>query len=427
MTREPSAASLVAEGFSRIADAVGVVLLCWLGYRMFFVYDSALQGRALLVGLIGLLACWTDRSAKKDAPLAMLAYVAIGLLSAAVHRWSALASMPESTWLSLFTPASHLAVMATFIYGAAYLLRTPWRLSWFVVLVAAAVGILASQIAFDRASVGFVYERGGPSLPSVPHWSGIHGASLFLTVGLGLVSAIILASRSLGRLVSGTLLAAGLFVVAYLNGSRGGLVSMGLVASAMALFAVVGRSRFRLRPWVLLGMVAVLLVGGAVAMWSVRTRVANGQDLSGRTLIWVATAKLALDHPWLGAGPGRFSQAITESGHADYYITHYGGLNNAHNLFLQVAAETGMVSALCLLMLTLWAMRACWRVWVRGGTPIVALGVMFAIFGFLVHSVSENVLEARAEVERTRLLVWMVLAAACALHRLPKAYADQRA
>ncbi len=427
MTREPSAVSLVAEGASRIADAVGAVLLCWLGWRMFFVLDSALQGRALLVGLIGLLACWTDRRSPKNASLALLAFVAIGLLSAAVPRWSAVASTPDSTWWSLFTPASHLAVMAVFIYGAAYLLRTPRRLSWFVVLMALSVGILAAQIAFDRASVGFVYERGGPSLPSVPHWSGIHGASLFLTIGLGLVSAIILSSRSLGRGMSGTLLAAGLFVAAYLNGSRGGLASMGVVAGAMMLFALIDRSRFRFKPVVMLGAVAALSVGGALAMWSLRDRFNNGQDFSGRTLIWEATARLAADHPWLGVGPGRFPQAIIESGYADYYLKYYGVLNNAHNLFLQVAAETGVIAALCLLGFALSSMWACWRAWAVGETPIVALGVLFAIFGFLVHSVSENVLEARAEVERTRLLVWMVLAAACALQRLPRAYADQRA
>lgn len=421
MTREPSAVSLIAEGFSRIADAVGLILLCLLGWRMFFVFDSALQTRALVVGLIGTLACWADRRSAKNVPLAMLAYVAIGLISAAVHSWSAVASTPEPAWLSLFAPASHLVVMAVFIYGVAYLLRTPWRLSLFVVLVAASIGILASQIAFDRASVGFVYERGGPSLPSVPHWSGIHGASLFLTIGLPLVAAIAIASRSLARRVSGALLAAGLFGVAYLNGSRGGLVSMGLVAAAMVLFALVSRSRVRLKPVVLLGTVAVLLVGGAAATWSVRARFANGQDFSGRTLIWEPTARLALDHPWLGVGPGRFPQAIIESGYAKYYLTYYGALNNAHNLFLQTAAETGLIGATCLIVFTLWAVRACWRTWVSGETPIVALGVLFAVFGFLVHSVTENFLDSRAEVERTRLLVWMVFAAACALQRLPRA------
>jgi len=37
-----------------------------------------------------------------------------------------------------------------------------------------------------------------------------------------------------------------------------------------------------------------------------------------------------------------------------------------------------------------------------------------------VHSLSENFFDARAEVERTRLVVWMILAAVLALERLPR-------
>ena len=418
MTREASALSLVAEGFSRVADAVGVVLLAWLGWRMFFVFDSALQGRALVVGLVGTLACWADLRARKNAPLALLGYVGIGLLSAAVHRWSAVSSSPEPAWLSLFTPASHLAVMAVFIYGAAYLLRTPWRLSWFVVLVAASIGILAAQIAFDRASLGFVYERGGPSLPSVPHWSGIHGASLFLTMGLPLVSAIGLSGRSAARTLAASITIAGFLIVEFLNGSRGGLVAMVFVTAAMSVFAILNISRFRPRALVLWSATAVLSFGFAAFAWSQRGIVEGGENLSGRTFIWSGTARLALDHPWMGVGPGNYSQAIADSGYANFYLAHYGGLHNAHNLFLHVGAESGVIGALCLTAFLAWSLWTCWRSWSNGHVPIVSLGIMFALLGFLVHSASENFLDARPEVERTRLLVWMILAGALGVQRL---------
>lgn len=424
---KPGAASIVSEGFSRIADIVGIALLCVLGWRMFFDFNPSLQERALVVGVVGTIACWTDRRAAKNAPLALLGYVSVGLLSAAVHRWSSISSSADLSWLELFTPASHLAVMALFTYGAAYLLRTPPRLSWFVVLATAAIGILAAQIAFDRAATAFDYERGGASLASLPHWSGIHGASLFLTLGLPLVAAIVLAGTTLVRKLSGALLGLGLFVVAYLNGSRGGLVAMGLVAAAMALFAAVGRTRFKLKPFVWAAGVTVLVGLGAAAVWVLRAQIANAENLSGRTLIWVPTARLAWDHPWLGVGPGQFAPAIIESGYAEYYLTYYGALNNAHNLFLQTAAETGLFGAACLILFSLWAMHACWRAWISGETPIVALGVLFAILAFLVHSATENFLDARPHVERTRLLVWFILAAACALQRVPWMRATPRA
>ena len=147
-----------------------------------------------------MLACWADRASLKNAPPAMLAWVGLTLLSAAVHRWATISSAAEPAWLSLFTPASHLVVMAVFVYGTAHLLRTPSRLSWLVILMVMAVAVLSVQIAFDRAASGFVYVRGGPSLPSVPQWGGIHGTSLLLTLCLPLACAANLAEYGINGL-----------------------------------------------------------------------------------------------------------------------------------------------------------------------------------------------------------------------------------
>ena len=449
MSGQPTAAAMVSEGVSRICDLAGVVLLIVLGLRMFFVFDAALETRALVVGLVGVVACWANRSALKNAPLPMLAYVGVALLSAAVHRWSTVSSAPEPAWISLFTPALHLVVMVVFIYGAAHLLRTPSRLSWFVVLLVAAIGVLAVQIAFDRASVDFVYLRGGFSLPSVPHWGGIHGTSLFLTIGFSLASAIMLTGPSVSRVLAGGLLAGGLLVVEYLNGSRGGLVSMAFVLAAMGVFAVVRRTGGTRRPLILGGGVVVVSIALALAIWSMRAYVEGGENLSGRTLIWEATARLALDHPWLGVGPGNYAQAIADSrraeesltiygvgqpirvgliqGSAEESVTVYGVGQNAHNMVLHVAAEVGVIGALAFVGFMLWAVKACWRTWAFGHLPLVSLGFLFVLAGFLVHSLSENYLDARAEVERTRLLVWMVMAAALALERLPRRFPAEQA
>ncbi len=405
MNREPGAASLLSAGLSRMADVGGVVLLVVLGWRMFFVFDSALQTYALIVGVLGAVACWTDRSALKNAPLPMLAWVGIALLSAAVHRWAPVTSMAEPEWWSLFTPAFHLVVMAVFVYGTAHLLRTPRRLSLFTLLLVASISVLAVQILFDRASAGFVYIRGGTvSLPSVPHWGGIHGTSLLLTLGLPLALSISLVGRSWGRILAGILLGGGLLLVAYFNGSRGGLISMVFVSGAMALFAAVTCVRGTWRRVTATGVVLMFLMGLPFAMSLNRASLESVKDLSGRTPIWEETTKLALDNPWLGVGPGNHYAPIA-------------GQRNAHNLLLHVGAETGVFGALSLLVFAGWALRSCWRAWAKGYAPMVSLGLLFAVAGFLVHSVSENFLDARAEVERTRVIVWMVFAAVLAVER----------
>ncbi len=428
MTKEPGAASLVAEGFSRIADAVGIVLLCWLGWRMFFVFDSALQGRALVVGLVGMLACWTDKSAKKNTPLAMIAFVAIGLLSAAVHRWSAVVSMPDPVWLSLFTPASHLAVMAVFIYGTAHLLRTPPRLSWFVVGVVASICILSTQIAFDRAASGFMYARGGSgSLPSVPHWGGLHGTSLFLTLGLPLTLSVLFANRSLPRILAGVTLGCGLLFVAFINGSRGGLVALGSSLVLMMVCALVVGIERRWRTRALAAAIITILAGLIVALQAHRTTLEGLKDLSGRGLIWEPTLRLIADHWWIGVGPGNFSRAMFETTYPAAFLQRYGNqFYNAHNLLLHTGAEVGLFGAWFLLAFFAWALRSCWRAWALRRVQLVSAGLLFVLIAFVVHSMSENFLDARAEVDRTRLIVWMVLAAVLAVERLSRVRADSK-
>ena len=196
---------------------------------------------------------------------------------------------------------------------------------------------------------------------------------------------------------------------------------MGVVIAAMLAFATLSSRRFRSRALFLVPVIAVLSLGVAVFVWSQRAVVQGGENLSGRTLIWSGTARLILDYPLLGIGPGNYSQAIADSGYARLFIDNpnYGGLHNAHNMYLHVGAESGLIGAVCLIAFLAWSLRACWRSWIKGNAEIVSLGIMFALLGFLMHSGSEDFLDARAEVERTRLIVWMILAAALALHRLP--------
>ena len=421
MTQEPTACPFVRAGLAVILDAVGVVLLVWLGWRMFFVFDDALQTPALAVGLLGTAACWADRDAHRTVSSFMLAYVGIALLSAAVHRWTTVTSLPEPDWLTLFTPATHLVVMAVFVFGAAHLLRTPRRLSLLALLLVMAVGVLAVQILLDRAIADFIIIRSGAAaLPSVPQWGGIHGTSLLLTIALPLALSVSVVNQSGLRMPAGIVLGGGFLLVAYFNGSRGGLVSMVLVCVAMAVLRLGISVR---RRWSMLALWAVVLAPPTAltfALLSSRTAIGGIKDLSGRGMIWEATGRLALDNPWLGVGPGNYSQAILESGHAKDFIAQYGGLHNAHSLLLHVGAEVGVFGVLCLLAFVGWALRSCWRALARGCLPMIAVGLLFALAGFMVHSVSENFLDARADVERTRLVVWIVFASVLALERLSR-------
>jgi O-antigen ligase len=135
--------------------------------------------------------------------------------------------------------------------------------------------------------------------------------------------------------------------------SRGAIVALALTLPFALLFRAV-----RVRHLVVTVIVAISVLAvmphyaeriasiGQVAMQSIGVgpvglRNADGAS-RGRMTEMKAAGMLFLDHPILGAGPGL----------APYYYQHYAGLvggkvradtRRTHNLFLQLAAETGVV------------------------------------------------------------------------------------
>ena len=421
MTAVRNAVRVAGGALSRLCDAAGVVLLIVLGWRMFFDFDSvALQTPALIVGAVGLAAaCANPKSLKRYRwPLFLFAYVGIALISSIVHEWPAVAPDMRLKSTALFEPAFHLLVMAVFVIGAAYLLRTERRLSVFVVLFVGAVLISAAQVVFDRAVSAPVFVRSGTvSFPSIPQWGGVHGNSLVLTLGFPFALAISQGVRPALPFAAGICLGAALLGSAYVNGSRAGLLTMFLTAAVMGALLLNRRFRFQKRQMWILAVGAVVLVV-AVTILSGRT---SSSGFSGRGAIWRAVAELIGQNALLGVGPGKYAQAMRER-----YAVVLGpseGIFNAHNLPLHVGAEIGVAGMLCLLAFLIWLVRACNAAWTARLLPTVSLGLCLALGGFLVHSASENYLDARADVERTRLIVWMCLAAALAVAQWPRSEA----
>jgi O-antigen ligase len=416
MTHEPTAGSLLRAALAPMLDVLGLGLLTWLMFQVMFGQSQPFETRTFLVGLVGALACLVAPGAIRNLPWPMWAYVAVALLSAAMHPRPAVATADEWPWWRLFQPGLHLVIMAVFVFGSAHLLRTPMRLSVLATLLVLAIGILAAQIAYDRASSNFVYFRGGSySLPTVAQWSGLHQTGLLLVVALPFSVSMVLLGRSWAARLSGAIIAAGLLAVAWLNGSAGGLVAMATTVTAM-VGGLLGR-RIRRRRVRLVLAIAVLILP-VIALVGLRSNLgpilATG-DLAGRVAIWRSAALMAADHVWLGVGPGNYSDAIVALG---YWQQGNAGIDQAHNLILQTATEIGVFGAMCLAILWVWLMVACWRAWSNGLIPVAAFGFLFALAGFLIRSMSDNFLDGLASTHRTRVLVWLLFAAAVALGRL---------
>lgn len=423
----PTALALLKASLALILDRAGVGLLAVLGLRAMLGGSYEFDSAALLIGSIGTLACWLDERAPKIVPMSLPLYVAIAMLSASVHRWQVVTAAPDPSWGDLFTPASHLLSWGVLIYGGSYLLRTPARMSLLVVMVVASTCLIGAQILFDRAATGFYYERvGSSSIPSVFQWGSLHQTGMVLLVALPFPMAVALTAQSRWRMLSGWVLSASLLGIGYVNGSRTGFLAMGVLVSVMGVGVLIrrgGGADFR-RTTVAAVMLSVSVAFGYL-IFSNNSSMPVVRSLTGdRGPIWAAAARMSLDHPWLGVGPGNYRSMMESGGYATQYLPWYpynrGGLDQAHNMLLQASAELGIAGAIVLLLLWRSMIMSCLRAWVANVVPLVALGMGGATAAYLLRSMADSFMDNLIASDRTRILVALFFGAALALDRLTR-------
>jgi O-antigen ligase len=138
-----------------------------------------------------------------------------------------------------------------------------------------------------------------------------------------------------------------------LTGSRGGLIATG--AALLMLISIAPQLRhWQVRTLVLTAM-TVLIAGIYLVPGAIWTRLSKlGTELlhgtmAQRTEIWAAGAEVSRNHVVLGVGLGAFGPAIH---------TTYGAPEVAHNTFLSIAAELGVVGVTIFFVL-LGSLLAC--------------------------------------------------------------------
>lgn len=197
-------------------------------------------------------------------------------------------------------------------------------------------------------------------------------------------------------------LASGLAIL--LSGSRGAWLGVG-VAAILAIVRAVSRPGARLSPAALpaaararpILLVPVVVAGavGLVLAPSLLQRFAQG----GGTLrldLWRSALAIFADHPILGAGPGTWVQLKVEAnpaGVANLILPH------AHDMYVQAAAELGIVGLVAGAILVLAVLR---RLWVgrrsteseaSGGRSTLSLesgAVLVSLAAFAAQSVVDN-------------------------------------
>jgi O-antigen ligase len=193
--------------------------------------------------------------------------------------------------------------------------------------------------------------------------------------------------------------------------SRGGILGGGI-----GLMAFVWLSRRRIGggsgvAWMLAGLVALVVMASAYAnldTLALRLQETTEQGTWGRPAIWRDTWRMASDFPLTGVGAGAFQRAmlVYQQGSRLFFFNH------AHNEYLQLLAEGGLLVAVPASLAVLAAMALMARSLGADRTPIfwVRAGAICGIVAVAVQSIWDTGLRTPADG------VLFAVIAAIALH-----------
>lgn len=212
-----------------------------------------------------------------------------------------------------------------------------------------------------------------------------------------LVAGIVLAA-GLAMVVRGPLLRLGLVVAAatcllstFLTLSRGGLIA--LAVAMVALVLVAGRWRAAAIGLAVVALSALVVFFAFVATPDQRARVTDVGTGSGRSDIWTVGWRMVQANPGVGVGVGQFQLS------AVHYLIEPGAIQRsdlivdtpkvAHNIYLQVLAELGIVGLVPFLLILgfgLWCCLRAARAFERRrdlGMELMSRAVFVALVGIL--------------------------------------------
>lgn len=240
------------------------------------------------------------------------------------------------------------------------------------------LGTTFAQSVADYPSI-FVNVGGHTLMRAVAIFPDPHMLSFYLgmTAPLALGLALVIPHKKyLFFTIAGTLLLADL-----LTFSRGGY--LGIISGLLFLLALQYRHWSRRTEKIVLG----ILIGGALIVFvsPIGTRLSssfNTQEGSnqGRIEMWRTATDIIIQHPLLGVGLGNYSLTVKPS--AQYRDPIY-----AHNLFLDIAAETGIANALIFMALIFASIISLYK---KSRTQSFYLWPTIALVIFTTHSLVET-------------------------------------
>lgn len=395
-------------------------------YNLFFPVRMAHH-----IIVTGLIIVWLVQRLRKRRGLPVTGVDAP--LYAAVGMWllnSMTSTMPRMSFETLWFTLLHLMM---FIY-VVHLIRRGWQrlvmdaLFFMVAMVIFFTGLELGSWFFGwgiipGTDVGWITTGRLPSLQNFPMLAlamsistllaGYTAPLITITLGWALTT-----KRRDYRIVLFSM-AFLLLVTLVLTSSRGGALSLIAALGILALFRMAQHPliRQRLSPPVLLGGGAVLIAASILALVLILIPRGNESSNRGRLDMLQGAAQMVVDYPLTGVGHGQYGRMFRDYRDASMVQDK---LASAHNVYANIAAETGLLG----IGVALWlALAWVWRVWqhwqqVTSWRRKMRIEVMVAtLLGLAVHSMVDV-------FSTTPLVLLIVTAAAYAITPQPKSRLD---
>ena len=194
--------------------------------------------------------------------------------------------------------------------------------------------------------------------------------------------------------------------------SRGAILAFTIV---MVLFSIIKKDK-RLAA-ALLAMLLILpfLLPRSVVNWSV-THLNPYEffvEVGGRRWHWQAAINMIKTHPFLGVGTNTFSINYESYKIAADPLTGW----YAHNAYLQLAAEIGILGLAIFLLMLLVVIRNWWRHY-KGVRVSDFQAISLGIFGGFISYLIASALESNLQYSNLAVLFWAMLGLIIAVSRL---------
>lgn len=302
------------------------------------------------------------------------------------------------------TTAIHIFFLSAFFAVALYTLDTSARLRRLTAVLTvfgfayAFYGILQMVLSPDKIYGIYKPQTATPFGSFVNRHDFAAVIEMLIALPLGMVlSGSVRADKRLLYLVAVALMGTSML----LSGSRGGLIA--LIAEILLLVIITTRSRGT-KGIILKGGLSFLLllsavggaifVGGDTSLTRFAESATSDDITSSRRQIWTNTVNLIGDSLPLGAGIGAYAQAYTKVDSA----SGFERVEQAHNDYLQVVADAGVVGFVLGGLFLFWFFREGLR---NSKTENrsrrgIAAGAFAGCFAILVHSAFDFVLHITA-------------------------------